>query len=100
MNWRRCMSPATRRIGITTRFMLLALIIPLSACKKPDKPLFRVFASPDAAASGLLDAAKSGDQNAALALFGPESKEIIFSSDAVQDKALIDAFVASYGVMH
>jgi hypothetical protein len=47
-----------------------------------------------------LEAAKSGDQNAALAIFGPESKEIIFSGDAVQDKAAVDRFNAAYGVMH
>ena len=35
-----------------------------------------------------------------LAIFGPESKEIISSGDAVQDKAVVDAFVAAYGVMH
>ena len=94
------MSRTTRRIAITTRFVLLALIIPLVGCGKSDKPSFRVFASPDDAGNGLLEAAKLGDQNAALAIFGPESKDIIFSGDAVQDKAAIDAFVAKYGVMH
>jgi hypothetical protein len=94
------MSRTTRRIVITTRFVLLALIIPFVGCGKSDKPSFRVFASPDDAGNGLLDAAKSGDQNAVLAVFGPESKEIILSGDAVQDKATVDAFVAAYGVMH
>jgi hypothetical protein len=59
-----------------------------------------VFASPDDAATALIEAAKSGDQNAALPIFGADSKEIIFSADAVQDKALIDAFAAAYAVMH
>jgi len=94
------MSRTTRRIAIMTRFVLLALIIPFVGCGKSDKSSFRVFASPDDAGNGLLDAAKSGDQNAVLAVFGPESKEIIFSGDAVQDKATVDAFVAAYGVMH
>ncbi|HZV86783.1 MAG TPA: DUF2950 domain-containing protein [Candidatus Binatus sp.] len=94
------MSRTTRRIAITIRFVLLALIIPFVGCGKSDKPSFRVFASPYDAGNGLLDAAKSGDQNAVLAVFGPESKEIIFSGDAVQDKATVDAFVAAYGVMH
>jgi hypothetical protein len=94
------MSRAIRRIAITTRFVLLALIIPLASCGKSDKPSYRVFASPDEAGSGLLDAAKSGDQNAVLAVFGPESKEVIFSGDAVQDKSTVDAFVTAYGVMH
>ena len=94
------MSLAFRRIAITSRFALLALVIPVAACNKSDKPSFRVFASPDEAGNGLLDAAKSGDQNAVLAVFGPESKEIIFSGDAVQDKATVGAFAEAYGVMH
>jgi hypothetical protein len=94
------MSRAIRRIAITSRFVLLALIIPLAACSKSAKPSSRVFASPEDAGNGLLEAAKSGEQNAVLAIFGPESKEIIFSGDAVQDKATVDAFVAAYGVMH
>jgi len=94
------MSVKTRRIAVTIRFLLLALIFPLAACSKSDKPSYRVFASPDDAGSGLLEAAKSGDQKAVLAIFGPESKEIILSGDAVQDKAAVDAFVTAYGVMH
>jgi DUF2950 family protein len=94
------MLPAIRRFSITTRFLLLALIVPLAGCGHSSKPSFKLFASPDLAGNGLLDAAKSGDQNAVLAIFGPESKEIIFSGDAVQDKATIDAFVTAYGVMH
>jgi Protein of unknown function (DUF2950) len=94
------MSLKTCKLGVTTRLILFALIIPLAACNKSDKPSFRVFASPDDAGNGLLEAAKSGDLNAVLAIFGPESKEIIFSGDAVQDKATVDAFMAAYGVMH
>ena len=94
------MSLKTCKIGVTTRLILLALIISLAACSKSDKPSYRVFASPDDAGNGLLEAAKSGDQNAVLAVFGPGSKDIVFSGDAVQDKAVVDAFVEAYGVMH
>jgi len=94
------MSLSIHRIAVTTRFVLLALIVPLAACNKSDKPSFRVFASPDDAGNGLLDAAKSGDQNAVLSIFGTESKDTIFSGDAVQDKATVEAFVKAYGVMH
>ncbi len=89
---------AIRRVSATTRLMLLALMMVLSACTKSSK--VREFASPDEAGTALLEAAKSGDQNAALAIFGPESKEIIFSGDAVQDKAAVDKFNVAYGVMH
>src|SRR5580658_10129255 len=98
------MSRASRGISVTAGFLLLALSMMLSACGKSSSAgktsSVKVFASPDAAGNALLEAAKSGDQNAVLAIFGPESKEIIFSGDAVQDKTTIDAFVAAYQQMH
>jgi hypothetical protein len=94
------MSFKTRKISVVIRLLMVALIIPFAACNKSDKPSIKAFASPDEAGNGLLEAAKSGDQNAVLNIFGPESKEIIFSGDAVQDKAAVDTFVATYGMMH
>ncbi|HEY6389142.1 MAG TPA: DUF2950 domain-containing protein [Candidatus Acidoferrum sp.] len=94
------MSRAIHRISTTVRFLLLVLVVPLAGCSTSGKSSFKVFSSPDEAGDGLLAAAKSGDPNAVLAVFGPESKEIISSGDAVQDKATVDAFVAAYGVMH
>jgi len=89
-----------RRIVITMRILLIAVIIPLVACNKSDRPSFKVFASPDDAGNGLMEAAKSGDLNSVLAVFGPESKEIVFSGDAVQDQTTVQRFVAAYGAMH
>ncbi len=94
------MSLEIRRMAVASQLLLLALVISVAGCNKSVKPSVKVFASPDDAGHGLLDAAKSGDQNAVLAIFGPESKEIISSGDAVQDKATADGFVAAYGVMH
>jgi Protein of unknown function (DUF2950) len=95
------MSLKTRRSALAIRLLLLALIIPVAACNKAaEKPSAKVFASPDDAGTALLEAAKSGDQNALVVIFGPESKELIASGDAVQDKAAIDEFVAAYPVMH
>ena len=59
-----------------------------------------IFASPDEASSGLLAAVRSGDQNAALAILGADSKDLIESGDAVQDKNVAQAFAAKYEVMH
>lgn len=94
------MSLKPHRFTSIAGFLLLALIIPLVSCNKPDKPSIRVFASPDDASNALVAAAKSSDQNALLAIFGPNSKEIIYSGDPVQDKNAADAFLAGYGVMH
>jgi hypothetical protein len=89
-----------RRMVLTSRFLLLLLIIPLASCSKPEKPSPGVFVSPDEASNALRAAVKSADQNALLAIFGPNSKEIISSGDAVQDKNVADAFAAAYDVMH
>jgi len=94
------MTLATRRITITNWFVLLILIVTLAACSKANKPSFRVFASAEDASTALMEAAKSGDQNALLAIFGAESRDIILSGDAVQDKAAVDKFNVAYGVMH
>src|SRR5277367_5510904 len=90
-------------IAFTTRLLLLAVFIPLASCKKsetPEKPSISTFASPDDAGNALLTAAQSDDQNALLAIFGPDSTELIFSGDPVQDKNTASLFVKGYGMMH
>jgi Protein of unknown function (DUF2950) len=96
------MPPKHLRIAFMTRLLILALVMPLAACnnKAPDKPSIQSFASPDDAGNALVAAAKTGDQSALLAIFGPDSKEVISSGDAVQDKNVANAFVARYGTMH
>jgi hypothetical protein len=94
------MSHEIRRVTVAKWLIFLALIIFFAACSKPEKPTFRVFASADDAGNALLEAAKSGDQNALLAIFGPDSKDLISSGDPVQDKAAVDRFVGAYPVMH
>jgi hypothetical protein len=94
------MSREIRRVAVANWLILLSLFIFFTACSKPAKPSFRVFASADDAGTALLEAAKSGDQNALLAILGTDAKDIISSGDAVQDKAAVDGFVAAYPVMH
>ena len=84
----------------TIRLLLLALVIALGACSKSDKPSAKLFPSPDDASNAVLTAAKSGDPDALLAVFGPDAKEIISSGDAVADKNVAEAFTAKYGAMH
>lgn len=94
------MSPQIRRAPVVNWLILLALILFFAGCSKPPTPSFRVFASAEDASAALVEAAKSGDQNALLAIFGPDAKDLISSGDPVQDKAAIDGFVAAYPVMH
>jgi Protein of unknown function (DUF2950) len=94
------MSRATGTITLMSRLILLGLLIFFVGCNKSGKPTAKLFASPEDAGNALLEAAKSGDQNAVLEIFGPDSKEIISSGDPVQDKATVEKFVTAYGVMH
>ena len=89
-----------RTITFTIRLLLLAMIIPLASCRKSSKPSVTVFASTEDAGNTLMEAAKSDDQNTLLAVFGPDSRELLFSGDAVQDRNTASAFVSAYGVMH
>jgi hypothetical protein len=90
-----------RRSVLPTGLLLLAIYVVLTGCSKSSKPSVSVFATPDDAANALIAGAKSGDRTAAaLAVFGPDSKDLISSGDPVQDKEGIDAFVARYEVMH
>jgi hypothetical protein len=83
------------------------IIVPFSliSCGKTEKPataeiVQRTFASPDAAGGAFLEAAKSGDQAALLAIFGPDGKTALFSGDAVKDKNNLQDFVTAYNQMH
>ena len=88
------------KVAFKSPLVLLALAVSLTSCHKTEKSSIKLFATPDEASNAVLAAAQSRDQTAALAIFGPDSKEIIFSGDAVEDKNAADAFVERYGVMH
>lgn len=85
------------RIAVAAGLLTLALV-PL-ACNS-SKQEMNGYATPDDAANALITAAKAGDQNALLAIFGPESKDLLSSGDPVQDKNGVSGFVSRYGVMH
>jgi hypothetical protein len=89
-----------RKISVTNWLMLLAFMVLFVGCSKTATPSFTEFATPDDAGNGLLSAAKTGNPNALLAIFGTDSKETISSGDAVEDKATVGAFVTGYDQMH
>jgi hypothetical protein len=60
----------------------------------------KTFASPEDAGEAFLAAAKSGDQSALIAIFGPETTEVVLSGDAVKDKNDLQDFVTAYNQMH
>jgi len=94
------MSLKLRSIASLACLLLSALVISLAACSKSHGPSIRTFAAPDDAGNSLIAAAKSGDQAAIIAIFGPDARELISSGDAVEDKNAVDTFTARYDVMH
>lgn len=86
-------------------FVLLALILSLASCNKSEKPATteaaqKTFTSPDDAAKSLAEAAKSGNRDALIAIFGAGSQDIIFSGDAAQDKTNFENFATAYATMN
>ena len=71
----------------------------------PEKPaateaVQKTFASPDDAGKSLVEAAKAGNHDALIAIFGPGSQDIIFSGDTAQDKTNFDEFHTAYATMN
>jgi len=60
----------------------------------------KTFATPAEAVHALMAATEAGDQDALLAIFGDDGKELVDSGDAVQDKAGREAFVKAYKRKH
>jgi len=95
------------RLGtaLVTAVLLMVLSV-ISSCGTPSqKPATenipqKTFATPDDAGAAFLQAAKSGDQVALLAIFGPDGKTALFSGDAVKDQNNLQEFVAAYNQMH
>jgi hypothetical protein len=98
---------AKSRVGRLPTAALLVLVAgAVSSCgNAPQKPATestaqKVFTTPADAGAAFLEAAKSGDQVALLAIFGPDGKTALFSGDAVKDKDNLQDFVAAYNQMH
>ncbi len=56
----------------------------------------KTFPSPEDAVKAAVAAAKSNNDNGLLEIFGPQSKDILFSGDPVADKRRREAFVAAF----
>jgi Protein of unknown function (DUF2950) len=55
----------------------------------------KTFPTPQAAAQALVDAVKSGDKQAILAVLGSDAQDIVSSGDPVQDKESAEKFTTS-----
>jgi len=84
----------------------VAALLSFAGCNKKEQTAVpapaapQTFASPEAAGKALMEAAKAQNQDLMLGIFGPGSKELIYSGDAAEDKASMEGFVQAYGVMN
>jgi hypothetical protein len=90
---------------LSTALAVFGLSVTLVACNtsKPAAPAEtgpRTFANPNDAGAALLAAAKADDRSALLAIFGPDSADLIFSGDAAQDKLTLEHFTSAYQTMN
>src|SRR5262245_55125975 len=73
----------------------LAGVVALSAIVAAQTPATRTFATPEDAVKALVDTVKKGDVDALLAIFGPEGKELIDSSDPATARMNRDVFTVA-----
>jgi hypothetical protein len=87
------------RASIVSRFRLLivsvATLVSICACNEKAQPPAveaapKNFSSPDDAGKGLFEAAKSGNQEAVVAIFGHGAKELIYTGNAAEFKCALD----------
>jgi hypothetical protein len=93
-----------RAMFLRGSLLVMTAVVALSfGCKKPTQEVSKVsnsFATPESAGQAVYSAAKSGDTNAVLAIFGQDAKELLVTGDATQDKEAFEKFAAEYEKMH
>ena len=81
----------------------VVLAFAAAACSKhaPESAVGpQTFASPDAAAQAVYDAAKGNDTDAVLRIFGPTANEFLVTGDPTQDRQAFKEFTDDYDHMH
>jgi hypothetical protein len=79
---------------------VLALLLTASCSNWRRNEAQRTFSSPEEAGAALLAAAQSGNRNTLIAIFGPDSKDVVFTGDSETDKSRLLSFATAYGLMH
>ena len=97
--WNRRISASSVVLPALLTTLFLALLFVTSSCSRSANTQ-RTFATPEDAGAALLTAAGSGDRNSLIAIFGPNSKQILVTADPHADDARLQAFVTAYGQMH
>ena len=79
---------------------LLAILVSTCFCASAGAETQQSFASPEEAATGLVQALQKGDAATLTALFGPGAEGLVSSGDAVADAADRAKFVGMYNEKH
>jgi hypothetical protein len=97
------MSGRSSEHGVWTAVLALLLSVTLASCTRSQRfatASQRTFASPEEAGTALESAAKAADRNGLVAIFGPNSKAVLFTGDAGTDRDRLTNFVTAYDQMH
>jgi hypothetical protein len=82
---------------VTSRLWIVCAALTLAACSNaPAAPVQRVFASPEDAARALNEAAARGSVDDVLAIFGPDGKELLASSDPLSARRNRAVFTVAF----
>ena len=82
-------------VNTLLRLTLAAALAGTLACNRPSAPTYRTFPTPEEAVKALTAAAKASQMNDIVAIFGPESQELVDSSEPVQARRNRDVFLAA-----
>jgi hypothetical protein len=97
-------SISSRRI-ILTMLAFTLLVITNPGCtntKSADQKSVaqRTFATPEDALSAVVHAMRDNDSQELTAIFGPDSDDLLFSGDPVDDQQTLDRFLTAYDEKH
>jgi Protein of unknown function (DUF2950) len=90
------MIPRAARQAIVGMGVCLALVATLS-CTRAEAPSHRTFSSPEEAAKALIETVKAGKMEELLAIFGPDGKDLVGSSDPATGRRNRDVFKVAVG---
>ncbi|MCX5826941.1 MAG: DUF2950 domain-containing protein [Deltaproteobacteria bacterium] len=82
--------------GLAITFAVIMVTLIFSCPVSAKAPKQKTFGSPDEAFKAVVTAMKARDTRELTAIFGPDSKNIVFSGDEVADKSGRDNFVRAY----
>jgi len=93
---------APRQCGHFPKFAAVAIFLLgcMPAISQAQQPGQKTFATAEEASGALVAATEANDEQAMLAIFGPDGKQVVSSGDAVADRDMRANFVKKYLEMH